>query len=73
MICARLPRCRPIRANEVTLLPEPDSPTIPRAPPAGTSKERPFTAWTSPSIIGNVTRRSSTRTTGDRFMEDASL
>src|SRR5699024_1852592 len=34
------------------------------APPWGTSKDNPFTAWTLPSMVGNVTRKASTRTIG---------
>ncbi len=47
-------------ACAVTDLPEPDSPTMPTVSPAATSKDTPRTAWTSPSSVGNVTRRSST-------------
>src|SRR5690242_19466144 len=46
-----------MRAREVTLLPEPLSPTMPMASPASTSKEMPFTAWTNPSRVLKLTVR----------------
>ena len=37
-----------------TLLPEPDSPTIPSVSPRSTSKETPSTALTTPSSVVEV-------------------
>ncbi len=42
--CTRLPRSRPIAARENTVLPEPDSPTMPTLSPAAMSSETPRTA-----------------------------
>src|SRR5262245_43753772 len=50
----------PISASEVTLLPHPDSPTMPSVSPASTWKEMPLTACTVPRCVSNWTRRSST-------------
>ena len=44
----------------VTLLPEPDSPTIPRVLPRSSWKDTPSTARTTPSSVLNRTRRSLT-------------
>ncbi len=44
-------------ASEVTLLPEPDSPTIPSTCLGWRSKLTPRTAWTMPSSVGNSTRQ----------------
>jgi hypothetical protein len=44
---ARIPRI----ASAVTLLPEPDSPTIPSVSPGAMSKEMPLTAWTVPWAV----------------------
>src|SRR5919106_1379972 len=54
----------PMMASEVTLLPEPDSPTIPSTCPGWRSKLTPRTAWTMPSSVGNSTVRSLTWRTG---------
>ena len=45
----RAPRVRPMIVCVETLLPEPDSPTMPRVCPASTWKETPRTACTTPS------------------------
>ena len=50
----------PRMARSVMLLPEPDSPTRPRAPPRGTSKETPSTARTMPRRLAIRTCRSRT-------------
>src|SRR5205814_1432514 len=44
----------------VTLLPEPDSPTMPSTSPSSTWKETPSTALTMPSSVRNRTLRSLT-------------
>ena len=44
----------------VTLLPEPDSPTIPSTSPRASSKLTPSTARTIPSSVANWTFRSLT-------------
>jgi hypothetical protein len=44
-------------ASDVTVFPDPDSPTIPRLSFGRTSKLTPSTAFTSPSSVGNSTRR----------------
>src|SRR5437588_7828408 len=54
----------PSTAIDVTLFPEPDSPTMPSTSFSNTSKETPSTALTRPSSVGNCTRRSRTDTTG---------
>ena len=47
-------------ARFVTLLPEPDSPTMPSVSPRRSVNERPETALTMPSSVGNCTARSRT-------------
>src|SRR5690625_5890897 len=47
-------------ARLVMDLPEPDSPTIPTAPPRGTSRSRDFTTSVRPSAVGKLTVRSRT-------------
>src|SRR5512132_80724 len=54
----------PSSASAVTLLPQPDSPTIPSVSPGEISNEIPLTAWTSPLPVQNWTRRSSTERSG---------
>ncbi len=62
---APVPRCRPRSPYATVLLPEPDSPTMPSAPPGGIVKESPSTARTAaPWPTGNVTERSATSTSG---------
>ena len=48
----------PSSASEVTLLPQPDSPTIPSVSPGAISNETPLTACTVPRVVLNRTRRS---------------
>src|SRR5260370_11019062 len=55
---------RPMIAIAVTLLPEPDSPTIPTISPGLTVKETPSTARTTPSSVRNETWRSRTSSSG---------
>ena len=50
----------PDNVSAATLLPEPDSPTMPIDPPGSTVNEIPSTACTTPSGVGNSTRMSST-------------
>src|SRR6201999_2283839 len=64
----RAPRTRPMMVWVDTLLPEPDSPTIPRVFPASTSKESPRTACTMPSGVRNETRRSLTSRSATRYL-----
>jgi hypothetical protein len=59
---AWVPLCSPRIAWLVTDLPDPDSPTMPRVVPRSNVKLSPSTAWTSPSSVGNCTRRSRTST-----------
>src|SRR5690606_25515542 len=54
----------PMIAWAVTLLPEPDSPTIARVSPASTENDTPLTARAMPSRVRNSTRRSSTSSNG---------
>src|SRR5882724_7267863 len=55
---------RPSRERPVTVLPEPDSPTIPSTSPRPTSNDTPSTAFTTPARVKKWTFRSSTdRTT----------
>src|SRR5918998_451892 len=49
---------RPRVASMVTVLPEPDSPTIPRTFAGSRLRSTPRTADTRPSMVGNVTWRS---------------
>ena len=58
------PRVRPIRVIAVTDLPQPDSPTTASTSPGLTSNETPSTAWTIPSSVRKLTRRSSTSSSG---------
>ena len=53
-------RVRPRIVCAVTLLPEPDSPTIASTSPGASSKETPSTACTRPPSVSKQTRRSST-------------
>ena len=55
---------RPSNAMTLTLLPEPDSPTIPRVSPGWTSKLTPSTAFTAAEPSPNATRRSVTESSG---------
>src|SRR4029077_1470773 len=55
---------RPSRVSVETLLPEPDSPTIPSVSLGKTSYEIPSTAWTIPSSVLNSTTRSLIERTG---------
>src|SRR5436190_5679604 len=55
---------RPSSASVETLLPEPDSPTIPSVSPGKRSYETPSTAWTMPSSVLNSTTRSLIERTG---------
>ena len=50
--------------SAVTLLPQPDSPTMPSVPPAGRSKLTPSTAGTTPSSVWKYVRRSCTESSG---------
>jgi len=43
----------PSSAMAVTLLPQPDSPTIPSVSPGAMSNETPLTAWTIPRSVWN--------------------
>src|SRR4051812_4415188 len=52
-----------------TLLPEPDSPTIPTTSPGFTVNETPSTARTSPSSVRNDTRRSLTSSSGSAMAQ----
>ena len=54
----------PSSASEVTLLPHPDSPTIPSVSPAATLNETPLTAWIVPRSVQKWTWRSSTASSG---------
>jgi hypothetical protein len=51
---------RPMIDRQVTLLPEPDSPTIPSVWPFSTEKETPSTALTIPSSVRKDVCRSLT-------------
>src|SRR3954463_14769926 len=57
-------RVRPITVRLDTLLPEPDSPTMPSAWPLFTSYEMPSTAFTRPSSVSKCTYRSRTVSSG---------
>src|SRR5262245_44309009 len=53
-----------ITASIETVLPEPDSPTIPRTSPRAIENERPSTARTRPSSVRNETPSSRTSSSG---------
>src|SRR5215472_13457077 len=48
----------------VTLLPEPDSPTMPSVSPSATVKDTPSTALTTPSSVRKLTLRLRTSSSG---------
>ena len=48
----------------VTLLPEPDSPTMPSVSPSARVRDTPSTAWTVPSSVRNETLRLRTSSSG---------
>src|SRR6266536_3244537 len=54
---------RPSSERPVTVLPEPDSPTIPSTSPRPTSNDTPSTALTTPARVKKWTFRSSTERT----------
>ena len=58
LITAFSARVSPRMVMFATLLPHPDSPTMPSVRPGWTSKEAPSTAFTTPSSVSNRTRRS---------------
>src|SRR5471030_3082818 len=62
----RAPRVKPMMVCVETLLPDPDSPTIPRVLPASTANVTFRTAFTTPSGVWNETLRSSTSSNGMR-------
>ena len=53
-------------ARLVTLLPDPDSPTMPSVSPRRTLNERSVTAWTTPSRVRKRTVRFRTSRSVDR-------
>ena len=55
------PGVRPSRVWVSTVLPLPDSPTMPRVRPGSTLNDTPRTARTTPSAVGKLTVRSSPR------------
>ena len=70
---ATLRSIRPMIAWAVTLLPEPDSPTIASVFPRWTENETPSTAWTMPSSLGKRTTRSVTERYASLFRPMPSL
>src|SRR5215471_11208772 len=61
----RAPRGSNLRMDrQVTVLPEPDSPTSPRVSPGMTLKLTPFTALTTPARVKKCVRRSRTSKSG---------
>ncbi len=64
----RAPRVRPMIVWVETLLPEPDSPTMPSVCPASTEKDTPRTACTTPSGVRNDTYRSCTSSRATRYL-----
>ena len=60
---------RPAMARHATLLPEPDSPTMPSTSPGYTSNEMPRTAGAGRPAPVNVTVRSRTESTGSPLAE----
>src|SRR3954467_14580035 len=55
----------PSSDRPVTVLPDPDSPTMPSTSPPPTSNETPSTAFTTPARVKKWTFRSSTARTAD--------
>ena len=47
-------------ARDSTVLPEPDSPTMPSVLPWSSVSDTPWTAWTEPRLVAKETWRSST-------------
>src|SRR6476620_11065116 len=66
-------RVRPITVSDETLLPEPDSPTMPSARPRSTVYETPSTALTMPSSVVKWTFRSSTSRRGTEVVPHAGV
>ena len=56
----------PITVSELTLLPEPDSPTMPSVSPGSIEYDTPSTAFTTPSSVLKCTLRSLTSSSGLR-------
>ena len=56
----------------VTLLPQPDSPTMPSVSPGAMSNEMPLTAWIVPRRVQNSTRRSRTDSSASTTCHGAS-
>ncbi len=63
-ISAYFESVRPMTVSELTLLPEPDSPTMPSVSPGCTLYDTPSTAFTMPSSVLKWTRRSLTSRSG---------
>jgi len=63
---------RPIVVSMDTLLPEPDSPTMPSVSPRSRVNETPSTALTNPSSVGKWTFRSRTSRSGSATDEPLS-
>src|SRR5438552_12884136 len=59
---------KPSSDRPVTVLPEPDSPTMPSTSPRPTSNETPSTAFTTPARVKKWTLRSSTTSTADMIL-----
>src|SRR5882757_3678631 len=59
---------RPRIESPVTVLPEPDSPTMPSTSPRATSNDTPSTAFTTPARVKKWTFRSSTASTADMML-----
>ena len=55
---------RPMTARDSTVLPEPDSPTMPSVLPWSSVKDTPWTARSGPREVAKETRRSSTASSG---------
>src|SRR5437868_4443787 len=64
-------RLRPMIVRQVTLLPEPDSPTMPRVWPLSTLNETPSTARTTPSSVLKYVFRSLTSSSAISRSSDA--
>src|SRR6266508_4114593 len=57
--------------SDVTLLPQPDAPTMPRVSPGGIEKLTPSTARTTPSMTWKYVRRSRTSSSGRLYDDGA--
>ena len=61
----------PMIERDSTVLPDPDSPTMPRVRPRSSVNDTPSTAWTVPRSVLNVVETSSTASSGTDALSGA--